>query len=167
MSVPNSQIQMLLALIDQAYEQATWHGPNLRSALRGVSVDQALWRPQPTRHNIWELALHCAFWKYVATRALRGDPTRRGFSRKPANFPAIPARPTMKAWREDLDFLQRCHHQLRQAIADLEPARLGTRLGRWTLAEHAFGAAYHDIYHAGQIRLLRRMQENMHIAEER
>lgn len=165
--MPDSRIQMLLALIDQAYDQATWHGPNLRSELRGVSANQALWRPQPKRHTIWELTLHCAYWKYMATRTLRGDTARGGFPRKPANFPAIPTRSTTKDWKEDLDFLQRCHHELRQAVANLEPARLDARLGRWTLAEHAFGAAYHDIYHAGQIRLLRRMQENMYIAEER
>lgn len=164
--MPNSRIQMLLTLIDQAYDQATWHGPNLRNSLRGVSVNQALWRPQPKRHNIWELALHCAYWKYMATRALGGDTIRGGFPRKPANFPAIPTTPTAKAWKEDLEFLERCHLELRQAVAELEPARLDTKSGRWTLAEHAFGAANHDIYHAGQIRLLRRMQENMRVVEE-
>ncbi|MER3554950.1 MAG: hypothetical protein C4331_11565 [Meiothermus sp.] len=154
----DSQIALLLTLIDQAYEQRTWHGPNLRNALRGVDVETALWRPSLERHNIWELALHCAYWKYISTKALRGDGSKDNFIRKPSNFPAIPEKPTLKAWKEDLGLLEKCHLELRQAVAALKPEDLNKKSGRWTLAEHAFGAANHDIYHAGQIRLLRRMK---------
>ena len=47
---------LLLALLDEAYSKKTWHGPNLRQALKGVSAKQAAWRPGRGRHNIWEIA---------------------------------------------------------------------------------------------------------------
>ncbi|MBF6594808.1 MAG: DinB family protein [Thermaceae bacterium] len=157
----DSRVELLLTLIDQAYDVRTWHGSNLRNALRGVDAETALWRPQPERHNIWELALHCAYWKYIISKALRGEESKSNFPRKPANFAAIPEKPTPKAWKEDLGLLEQYHLELRQAVAALKAKDLEQKSGRWTLAEHAFGAANHDIYHAGQIRLLRRMKEGV------
>ena len=58
---------MLLSSFDEAYEKKAWHGPNLRAALRGVTPDEAVRRPAPGRHTIWELAMHAAYWKFVAT----------------------------------------------------------------------------------------------------
>ena len=51
----------ILALVDEGFQKKAWHGPNLRSALRGVSADEAAWRPGKNRHNIWELAVHAAY----------------------------------------------------------------------------------------------------------
>jgi hypothetical protein len=156
-----SNVQLLLMLLDQAYEQPTWHGPNLRNSLRGLTPAQALWRPAEGRHCIWEYALHCAYWKFMALRHLKGNLSRGNFPRKPANFPSVPEKSSTSAWKEDLAFLHEIHLELRQAVSALKPQDLNQKSGRWTLAEHAFGAANHDIYHAGQIRLLRRMQENI------
>lgn len=151
------RISMLLTLLEQAYDRPTWHGPNLRSSLRGLTPEEALWRPAQGRHCAWEYALHCAYWKFMATRRLTGELERGKFPRKPANFPAVPAAPTAGAWKADLELLHACHLELRAAVERLEPARLDEKSGRWTLAEHAFGAANHDVYHAGQVRLLRRL----------
>ena len=65
--------QLILTLLDEAYEERTWHGPNLRQSLRGVSARQAARRPAPGRHNIWELAVHAAYWKYAVRRRLTGE----------------------------------------------------------------------------------------------
>lgn len=156
MTNPDIQVAFLLQLIDQAYDHPTWHGPNLLGALKGVKPEEALWRPASGRHNIWEYTLHCAYWKHMVTRHLRGDLSRGNFPRKPANFPALPE-PSPKAWKADLELLQHYHLRLREAVQSLRPDQLDHQSGRWTLAEYAFGAANHDIYHAGQIRLLRRL----------
>ena len=52
--------QLLLASIDEAYDARSWHGTNLRGSLRGVTREQAAWRPADDRHNIWELTVHAA-----------------------------------------------------------------------------------------------------------
>src|SRR5258708_32311464 len=75
----------VLQLLEEGFERKTWHGPNLWQSLKGVTAKQAAWRPGPDRHNIWEQALHAAYWKYAVRRRLQGG--RRGaFALKGSNF---------------------------------------------------------------------------------
>lgn len=53
----NREIELLLGLLDEAFDKKAWHGPNLRGAVRGVAADEAAWRPSPDRHNVWEIAV--------------------------------------------------------------------------------------------------------------
>ena len=62
----NPEIAQLLAIIDQAYDKPSWHGTNLRGSVRRVTAAQAAWRPSSNRHNIWEIGVHAAYWKYAA-----------------------------------------------------------------------------------------------------
>jgi len=144
--------ELLLTLLDEAYEKKSWHGPNLRGSLRGVDADTAAWRPSPQAHNIWELALHAAYWKYVVWRKVTG--ARRGsFALTGSNFFPRPAEPGETAWKHDLAILDSAHRDLRASVAKMKPGAPEKLL-------HAIrGAAAHDLYHAGQIRLLRRLCE--------
>ncbi|CAA9582675.1 MAG: Smu13B [uncultured Truepera sp.] len=151
----------LLELLAHAFEQPTWHGANLREALSGVTLSQALWRPAPERHNIWELALHCAYWKHVVIRALKGFDNASGFLRQPDNFPALPEA-RQSAWETDLGLLEETHQTLLECVRSFDVARLDrpTEAGNSrTYAELIFGVANHDLYHAGQIRLLLTLQQ--------
>ena len=79
----------LLVLLDTSYNRTSWHGVNLRGSLRAVSLDAAAWRPAPDAHNVWELMVHAAYWKYAAWRRLTG--ARRGsFPLDGSNFFARP-----------------------------------------------------------------------------
>ena len=147
-----SSLSLLLEVVDQAYQRKAWHGPNLRQSLRGVSPKAAAWRPGPGRHNIWEIALHAAYWKYVVRRRLRGE-KRGSFALKGSNWFKRPVELSEKAWRADLALLESEHRQLRQAVADYLAGKTQNVAERLI-----FGAAFHDVYHAGQIRLLRRLQ---------
>ena len=140
----------LLDLVDEAFDKKSWHGPNLRGSLRGVTTEQAAWRPGPDRHNIWELTLHAAYWKYVVRRRLTGA-KRGSFELPGSNFFLRPCEETSEtAWRADIDILVAEHRKLRAVIAKLAaPTPAQARLIR--------GIAAHDLYHAGQIRLLRRL----------
>jgi hypothetical protein len=115
-------IAQLLEQLDEAYQKKAWHGPNLRGALRGVDVEHALWRPAPQRHNIWEQALHCAYWKYIVHRRLTGT-TRGSFPRPGSNWFEC-STPDRAAWRADLRLLGQMHTALREAVAALPPSAL-------------------------------------------
>jgi hypothetical protein len=144
---------VLLAAIDQAYSRQSWHGTNLRGSLRRVGAEQALWRPQPERHNIWELAVHAAYWKYAVWRKLAG--ARRGsFPLKGSNWFPSPHRGSEREWRETVALLDRMHKQLRAAVAAL-PARA---LDDPKLLRLLTGVAAHDLYHAGQIQVVKRLR---------
>lgn len=156
--MPNSLIALLLRVFDQAYDKKSWHGTTLRGSLRGLTAEEALWRPGQGRHNIWELALHTAYWKYAVRRRLAGEAIG-SFERTPSNWPEIPTPNDTRAWKRDVAFLDAEHRQLRAVIADLGPSALQERSpkGVWTNAEEIHGVAAHDLYHTGQIQLIKRL----------
>jgi DinB family protein len=152
------RIELLLEILDQAFDRKGWHGTTLRGSLRGVTPVEALWRPGPDRHNIWELAVHAAYWKYAVRRRLGGH-TAGSFERKPSNWPALPDLPDEKAWKKDIALLESEHAQLRSVVSGLSAADLERRSpkGVWTYAEEIHGVAAHDLYHTGQIQLIKRL----------
>jgi len=158
LTTPNPLVALLLRVMDQAYDQKSWHGTTLRGALRGLTAEEVLWRPGPNRHNIWELTLHAAYWKYIVRRRLAGDSVG-SFERKPSNWPDIPQPPDSSAWKRDVSFLESEHRKLRDLVAGLGAAALSVRSPRgvWTAAEEIHGVAAHDLYHTGQIQLIKRL----------
>ncbi|HTT67123.1 MAG TPA: DinB family protein [Gemmatimonadales bacterium] len=153
------RIRLLLAVLDGAFTAKGWQGATLSGSLRGLTIPQALWRPGPGRHNVWELVLHTAYWKHVVRQRVEGG--RQGpFPRSPRNYPDPPRRPDAAAWRADIALLKRQHLALTRIVAALPPSRLAARVGRsrWSVAEQVFGIAAHDLYHTGQIQLLKALQ---------
>jgi hypothetical protein len=159
-AVTRAETRRLLALIDCAYDRRSWHGTNLRGSIRGLTARQAAWRPSPGRHNIWELVVHAAYWKYTALRRLTGG--RRGsFPLKGSNWFGRGNVLDERAWREDVALLDRMHRSLRHASAALSAGDLDRAVGGGGVTNFALlsGVAAHDLYHAGQIQLLKRLQD--------
>ncbi|HEU5305031.1 MAG TPA: DinB family protein [Gemmatimonadales bacterium] len=152
------RIELLLEVMDQAFDQKAWHGTTLRGSLRGVTPDEAQWRPAPGRHNIWELALHAAYWKYAVRRRLAGE-AMGSFDRKPSNWPEVPQPADLRAWRRDVALLEAEHRKLRDVVRAMPPVRLDQRSpkGVWRNVEEIHGIAAHDLYHTGQIQLIKRL----------
>jgi len=160
------QIKGLLDALDEGFDRAAWHGPNLGQALRGVTAKQAAWRPAPGRHNIWELVVHLAYWKSIVRRRLVGG--KRGeFPERGTNWFPRSRGSTEALWHRDLALLKQEHRRLRDTVAALEPRQpfegaQGLRLSKLVkgrrLADHVRGLALHDICHAGQIQLVKKLQ---------
>jgi DinB superfamily len=155
----DARISLLLQVLDEAFVAKGWQGTTLSGAVRGLTPRQALWRPRPGRHNVWELVLHTAYWKHVVRERVTGR-ERSPFPRGPRNFPRLPERCDAAAWRADVALLKRQHELLVAAVRRLPPARLGERVGksRWVVGEQLFGIAAHDLYHTGQIQLLKALR---------
>ncbi len=159
------RVPLLLELMDEAFDHKAWHGPNLWGAVRGLDPAVAAWRPGPGRHNIHEVALHAAYWKYAVRRRLTGE-KRGSFLYKGSNWFARPDQTDPALWRADVRLLRDEHDRLREAVArlkrsGLDRGRRGTgasaATGRQAARRLVYGIAAHDLYHAGQIRLLRRL----------
>lgn len=144
----------LLALLDEAFDKRAWHGPNLRAAVRRLSVEEAAWRAGA--HCIAEIAVHCAYWKYAVRRRLTGE-KRGSFPWKGSNWFPLPQPFDGAAWRTCLDLLVEQHVALRAAVESLSAARMAAPVAAgkpraWRLIH---GAALHDVYHAGQIQVIK------------
>jgi uncharacterized damage-inducible protein DinB len=154
------RIRLLLQVLEQAFTAKGWQGATLSQAVRGLSPRQALWRPGPGRHNIWELVLHTAYWKHVVRQRVSGSDGEARFPRSPRNYPDLPARRDGAAWQADVALMKREHALMLSDVRRLSSARLAARIGksRWAVAEQIHGIAAHDLYHTGQIQLLRALQ---------
>ena len=148
---------ILLALIDEAFDHQAWHGPTLRGALRGVSASLAEWRPGRGRHSIRELTVHAAYWKYAVRRRLTGA-KRGSFPLEGSNWFSGSA-DRRRTWKDDVRLLVGEHEQLRAAIAAFPVRRLSAPIDekRQIAAFVIRGIAAHDLYHAGQIQLIKRL----------
>ncbi|MFQ5526640.1 MAG: DinB family protein [Thermoanaerobaculia bacterium] len=156
--MPAREIELLLITLDQAFDKKSWHGTNLRGSLRGVTAAEASWRPSSDRHNIWELALHAAYWKYIVRRRLVGE--RRGsFPRQGSDWFERPNGCTDSDWKDDVRLLVEIHRGLREAVAGLRASDLGVtpRGSRVSNLDMIAGVVAHDLYHTGQIQLLKRL----------
>jgi len=157
-AMPSPDIQQLLAIIDRAYNKRSWHGTNLRGSIRGLTASQAAWRPGRERHNIWEVVVHAAYWKYAVYRRLAGA-QRGSFPLKGSNWFPRPDAKDERQWREDVALLDRMHNTLRAAIEQTsrDALHIVPKGSTVTNFELIAGIAAHDLYHAGQIQLLKRL----------
>jgi len=158
-----AEITLLLSNIDLAYEKKAWHGPNLRGSLKGVTAETASWRPTRGRHNIWEIVIHAAYWKYTVRRRLTGE-KRGSFPIKGSNWFSRTSSANEREWKQDLELLNEVHYSMREVIAGLKRKELDIRTpgSEGTNLRTIFGIAAHDLYHAGQIQLLKRLREARH-----
>ena len=153
------EIEKLLSLIDEAYHRAAWHGPNLRGSIRGVTAREAALAPKAGRHNIWELVVHAAYWKHTVRRRLLGEKSG-SFSLPGSNFFKRPTDDrSEKAWRVDVALLEREHRLLRDTVSSLPAEELDrpARGSKTTARRLIAGIAFHDVYHAGQIQLIKKL----------
>jgi hypothetical protein len=152
------RLKELLVLIDESYVSMAWHGPNLRGSIRGLTPREASKRPAPGRHNIWEIVVHCAYWKYIVRRRILGG-VKGSFPLKGSNWFRRPIEGSQSGWKQDLALLDQCHRSMVAAIRTLNDASLR----RWPAASKVSndailrGIASHDVYHAGQIQLIKRL----------
>jgi uncharacterized damage-inducible protein DinB len=155
----NPEVALLLHLLDEAFGKKAWHGPNLRGAVRRLSAADASWRPGPKRRSIGDIVVHAAYWKYAVRRRLRGE-KRGAFPLKGSNWFALPDPLGEDQWREYVAILDAQHRALRETVAAFPPAALHRPSpgSRYTAAALICGVASHDVYHAGQIQILKRLQ---------
>jgi len=143
--------------LDRAYHGPAWHGPALGEILAGVTAEAAARRPLPGAHNIWEIVLHIATWEAIVTRRIQGEeiPTLPPDQDWPA------ARETSEAaWQQALAALAEAQRALEAEISAMDDSRLREKvLGErvYQIYTMLHGVVQHNLYHAGQIALLKKV----------
>lgn len=157
-----TEVDRIVDQLERAFQGDPWYGSSVIATLAGVSPETAAAFPVRGAHSIWELVLHMTGWKNeVRARlggALAGEPPA-------GDWPSQPKRPTAAAWAAALADLQHAHDHLVSAVRRTSGAHLngsvrdersrplGTGLTHW---QTLHGIIQHDVYHLGQISLLRK-----------
>lgn len=155
-----NEINLLLQLVGEAFKNHAWQGTNLRGSIRGLTSQHAAWRPSANRHNVWEIIVHTAYWKYIVRRRLLGE-KKGSFPLKGSNWIRRPVAISEQEWKKDIRLLEEMHTSLYKAIARLKPNQLKKRPAgsKYTNLATIAGIACHDVYHTGQIQLLKRLMK--------
>ena len=142
----------------RAFDGESWHGDSLFEILERVTAERAAARPVANAHSIWELVLHIAAWDDVALRRMGGAAVELSDAE---NFPPV-TNASDAAWRAALAAVRQGHERLVAAVAALPDSRLlemvpGKEGAHYTFYYMLHGVVQHELYHAGQIALLKKM----------
>jgi uncharacterized damage-inducible protein DinB len=154
-SASNSQSARIADQLRRAFDGSAWHGPALLELLKGVDAATAAAKPLPNVHSIWELVLHIGAWDGAVYRRLGGAKARLSGRQ---NFPPVP-KPTEAAWRQAMAQTKQAHDVLVKTVAALPAKRLRDRVpGKsYDFYHMLHGLAQHELYHAGQIAILKKL----------
>ncbi len=157
MSSATFEASLIAEQLRRAFEGDAWHGPALLELLQDVDAATAAARPLPEAHSIWELVLHIAAWDEAARRRLGGE---RFEPVGLANFPLVPTRATEAAWRKAVARGKRTHLALVKTVAALPESRLRERVPgkKYDFYHMLHGVVQHELYHAGQIAILKKIE---------
>src|SRR5262245_32689252 len=149
-----NEIRRILDQSKRAFAGDAWHGPSVKEVLSGVSADLAAARPLPDAHTIWEIVLHITGWTRAVTRMLSGEDVKLT---PEEDWPTVSDQ-SSAAWERALQGLELSHNELQLLLAGFNDARLDERVpGRPYSAYFLIhGLIQHDLYHAGQIAILRK-----------
>ena len=138
----------------RAFDGSAWHGPALMELLADVDAATAAARPLGNVHSIWELVLHIAVWDGAALERLAGKKCQPSGEK---NFPPV-RKATAAAWRKAVADAKRTHDKLVKTVAALSEERLHDRCPgkRYDFYHLLHGVAQHELYHAGQIAVLKK-----------
>ena len=139
-----------------ASDGGAWHGPSLREALDGVTAAEAVQHPIPGAHSIWELVLHIRATCELVRRRTRGNSAQLT---PEEDWPLVPEA-TEENWKRDVAAAFEASTRLQNAVRAFPSDDLGQPLlpnPPYTAFTQFIGITQHDVYHAGQIVLLRKM----------
>jgi len=156
-----SEASRIVDELSREYDGEPWHGSPLREILRGIDAAQAAGRPIAGAHTIWELVLHITAWKNEVRRRLTGAAAG---TPDEGDWPEV-GTPGAERWTDALDRLQAAHRNLLDAVEKLPEAQLHAATNDPRAEDAPGGVSYyvllhgsvqHDVYHAGQIALLKK-----------
>ena len=143
----------------RAFSGVAWHGDSLLEILSGITAAQATARPVKRAHSIWELVLHITAWDNAVRRRLTGEAVDLSDEQ---NFPSV-MDPSEGAWRRAVEQAKRVHDELIEAVTAFPDQRLSEKVPGKNSEPDGYnfyfmlhGVVQHELYHAGQIALLKK-----------
>jgi uncharacterized damage-inducible protein DinB len=149
-----TEINRILDQMDRAFAGDAWHGPSLESLLDGITAEDASKHPVRGAHSIWELVNHIAAWNSIVRRRAEGTTVEVSTE---MDWPPV-WEATEVTWQRSLEHLRDCRARFRVVVKNLHPDKLDEIAPgkNHSLYVMLHGAIQHDLYHAGQIAVLKK-----------
>ena len=148
------EVERIADQLRRAFEGGAWHGPSVREVLEGVSAQTASRRPIAGAHTIWEIVHHIQAWQDGVLRRLHSEIVNL----TPAqDWPSVNSA-NENAWKADLQSLEKSYEDLISAVKKLEDPQLETPISGddYNFYFLLHGLIQHDLFHAGQIAVLKK-----------
>ncbi len=149
-----SEINRILDQMERGFAGDAWHGPSLKSLLDGIPAEDASMHPVRGAHSIWELVNHIAAWHSIVRQRAEGAAVEVSTE---MDWPPV-WEATEVAWQRSLKHLDECHARLHAAVKKLPEDHLHKIVPGKDHSQYVMlhGAIQHDLYHAGQIAVLKK-----------
>jgi uncharacterized damage-inducible protein DinB len=154
-----SELQRITDQLRRSWQGEAWSGPSVRDTLEGITAVQAVQQPVKNTHSIWELVLHLTTWTNVTRRRFQGELFEVS---EAEDWPAV-GETNESAWRDAVAKLAQANNDLVAALEGAaKTADSDARLDEiapgkdHTIYVLLHGTAQHNLYHAGQIALLKK-----------
>lgn len=149
-----NRMELVIKQWDHCYDKEDWYPP-LADVLRGVTAEQAAWRPEGGPSNsIWENVKHLIYYKKQFLARLRGEESGSTAGTNDDTF----AVETGSVWERDAAELESVHRAVRAELELLDEADFDREVPRHPLGLWAMSLVMHDAYHTGEIAFLRKLQ---------
>lgn len=153
----DKEARRLFSLFKSIEVGEPWHGPALKDILQGISAEQAASRPIPNGHNIWELVLHMMSWRDYAWRKLNGEDDYHLDEESRNNWPPV-TDTSEESWNRLISLFDQMSQLLYNSLREITDSKLKTIVPGKDYSFYFLlnGLIQHDIYHSGQISLLKK-----------
>lgn len=150
-----TEIELIVDQMERAFEGDAWHGSSMSEILSDVSVVRALAHPIADAHSIWEIVLHTSVWQRTVRERLQGQPIVS--LPDDVDWPSV-EEGSPAAWAEAVRELRSEYELLREEARNWIRKDLSetTEGQRYTVYEMLHGVVQHNLYHAGQVALLKK-----------
>lgn len=149
------EVHRIAKQLQRTFQGRAFHGPAVEEALEGVTAKTAAARVPGASHSIWQLVNHMTFWQDTARKWLQGSTHRPA----PGEDWSVVTDTSEEAWQKALKELRRANDQLRDEVMILDESRLEEPMfEQMSKVEVVLrGIVQHNVYHSGQISLLKKL----------
>ena len=148
------EVNRILDQMDRAFAGDAWHGTPLVRLLDGLLAEDASQHPTKDAHSVWEIVHHIAAWNRIVHRRLEGELVEVTPER---DWPRVWEVSEVE-WTRAKENLVESRARLRESVEklrddDLDREAVHNGQSRYLMLH---GVVQHDLYHAGQIAILRK-----------
>lgn len=153
----NTETARIKKLLQRSWEGPMWYGGCLQQQLQGISWEKAFHKPGSFTHNIYEYVMHMYCWRHFTLENLLGNHAYKVELNSEADW-VTQYEASETTWLKALEDLADTQEKLLAALDNVNDSLLEEVVPgknfKWYALLH--GVIHHDIYHSGQIGLLKK-----------